>query len=260
MSESKSTNNGGQDDGFVLGVYDDEKKTPMTPKEWISNFFYHYKWHTVIALFLIFAVVVCSLQMCSRTKYDIYVMYAGGTDIDMTVSSATGQSEYLLLCDAIKKYSEDFDESGSKVVNLQNLFLPSEEQIAKIEADREHEVNYTLISDNYEVFRQNIHTGEYYICFIAEHIYNEWTSGDKTPPFAKIGQYADSDKDYEYAGEYGIYLRSTDLYSEPGFSMLGEDTVICIRLYSEVSILFGDKENLEVYKNSEQVLRNMLGG
>lgn len=259
MSDTKKIKNDNNEGGFVLGVYDDDKAAEVTPKARIANFFYHYKWHTIIALFLIFAIVICSLQLCSRTKYDTYIMYAGGTDIGMTVSSATGQSEYLLLCDAVKKYTEDFNGDGNTVVNLQNLFLPSEEQIAEIEANRELEVNYRLIADSSEIFRQNIYTGEYYICFIAEHLYDEWTKRD-TVPFAKISQYAGADADYEYAGEYGIYLRSTDLYSEAGFSMLGEDTVICIRLYSEVSLVFGDKENLEVYKNSERVLRAMLGG
>ena len=250
----------GRDSGFTLGVYDDEQNAaPASFKEWVANFFYHYKWHTIIALFLVFAIIVCSVQMCRRTEYDVYVLYAGGTDIDMTVSQSTGQSEYLLLCDAIAKYSKDFDENGSKTVNLQNLFLPSEKEIAEIEADKEREVNYRLIAEHNESFKNNIYTGEYYVCFIAEHLYREWAEKESVP-FARIGQYLPEGADVELAGEHGVYLRSTELYSEAGFSMLGEDTVICIRLYSDVSLLFGDKENREVYANSEELLRSLLAG
>ena len=47
----------------------------------VENFFYHYKWHTIVALFLIVTITICSVQMCSKDSYDVYVMYAGNRDI-----------------------------------------------------------------------------------------------------------------------------------------------------------------------------------
>ena len=44
---------------------------------WLDNFWYHYKWHSLIALFLVFAITVCTLQMCDKESYDIHILYAG---------------------------------------------------------------------------------------------------------------------------------------------------------------------------------------
>ena len=46
-----------------------ELKSPFLKK--FENFMYHYKWHTVAALLIIFAVIVCTVQMCSRESGDI---------------------------------------------------------------------------------------------------------------------------------------------------------------------------------------------
>lgn len=252
---SENTNNGSNGE-FVLGVYENEEP-PKTFKEKLGNFFYHYTWHSIIALFVIIAIVVCSVQMCRRTEFDVYVMYAGGADINMTVAEATGQSEYTVLMNAIGKYADDYDKNGTKTVNLQNLFLPSEELIAEIEADPEREVNYRLISEHSEIFKNNVYMGEYYVCLIAEHLYLEWVEKDANP-FVKIAPYAPAENDFEFAGEYGIYLSSTPLFAEAGFCMLDEDTVICLRAYSDVSLIFGDKENREVYSRSEELMRALL--
>ena len=32
----------------------------------LSNFWYYYKWHTIVALFIVFVVTVCTLQTCSK--------------------------------------------------------------------------------------------------------------------------------------------------------------------------------------------------
>ena len=40
-----------------------EVTTPATPKEKLQNFWYHYKWHSLVAVFLVIAILICSL-MC----------------------------------------------------------------------------------------------------------------------------------------------------------------------------------------------------
>ena len=45
--------------------------------KWLDNFWYHYKWHTIIgAVFAVF-LAVCIGQMASKDKIDSYIMYAG---------------------------------------------------------------------------------------------------------------------------------------------------------------------------------------
>ena len=46
--------------------------------KWFDNFWYHHKWKTIICLFLVVTILVCTLQMCRREeKGDISVMLAG---------------------------------------------------------------------------------------------------------------------------------------------------------------------------------------
>ena len=56
--------------------------------EWLDNYWYHYKWHTIAVLFAIFVVVICTFQMCRRTVTDIQIMYAGNEDISMSRGEA----------------------------------------------------------------------------------------------------------------------------------------------------------------------------
>ena len=44
---------------------------------WLDNFWYHYKWTTIIAVFALFVVLVCTLQMCNKDKNDVSVLSAG---------------------------------------------------------------------------------------------------------------------------------------------------------------------------------------
>ena len=90
-------------------------------KEWIENYFYHYKWHTVIALVVIFAIVICSLQMCEKTSYDLHVMYAGSEDIRMSAKEGD-ISEYQKLLSGIKPYVSDANGDG-RCSLLDVLFL-----------------------------------------------------------------------------------------------------------------------------------------
>ena len=64
-----------------------EVETPSTLKEKLQNFWYHYKWHSIVALFLAVAILICSLQFCKKEKYDAYVAYIGSKQIGRTTEN-----------------------------------------------------------------------------------------------------------------------------------------------------------------------------
>ena len=45
--------------------------------KWLDNFWYHYKWTLLIAVFFIVVLVVGLVQLFSKTESDATVMYAG---------------------------------------------------------------------------------------------------------------------------------------------------------------------------------------
>ncbi len=243
--------------------YDDGKleargmKTKSGILEWFDNFFYHYKWHTIVALIAIFAIVVCTVQMCSKTSYDLYIMYAGSDSIS-TAASESDSSEYEKLVSAMKQYTPDFNEDGESHVNILNLYIPSNKAVEDMANDVDQLTLNRILSDR-ETFRENIYYGSYQICFIADHLLLEYTKEGMLSPFADITPYIPEGKSYETLNGCGVYLRSTPLYEKAGFNLMAEDTVICIRKLSEVSTTFfrGD-ENKENFRRSEEVLRNLL--
>lgn len=229
-------------------------------KEKIENFFYHYKWHTLVALFLVFTIVICSFQMCTKASYDVHIMYAGGEDIAKTASGGD-ISEYQKLCTALSKYIEDFDGDGAGTVNLLTLFIPSAEEIDRVENGEEGlEINTTLVMENTNTFEHNILYSEYVVCFISRDLFDKWSDNGDVQIFAEIAPYTNGNEaDYSFVGKYGISLGSTDLYeSKAGMKLLPEDTVICIRAMSEVSSRFNKAKNRENYRRSEALIRALL--
>lgn len=200
----------------------------------LDNFWYHYKWHTVAILLILIVVTVSTLQMCRREKYDIHIMYAG--DEGISKLDPPDEPEYTKLLTAIKQVCADYDGDGEVVINLNTLFCPSDtsgfspELLQTVENDREMLGDIMLASN------------ETYLCLLSKSVFLEY---EKHPPakFTDLSGYGDG---FEYTeSKRGIYLSSTDFYSLAGVDILPEDTVICLRLRSEVYKSSESKKNFE---------------
>lgn len=237
-------------------------KSPFLEK--VENFFYHYKWHTLIALFLVFTVTICSVQMCQKVSYDAHILYAGGSNITTSVAEGEEESKYATLHSAIKKFVADRDGDGERNLSVLNLFIPSPDELAKMENS---EYFTQMVVENNSTLKEYLYYGEYYICILSDRLLSEYTKDKDTNPFAKIAGYLpegakiadeESAEGYRLASEYGVYLKSTPLADNAGFSLLGEDTVICIRKYSRFGTSSSKEKSMEYYEFCESTLRLML--
>ncbi len=224
---------------------------------WLDNFWYHYKWHSLIALFLVFTISVCTLQMCNKEEYDVYIVYAGQKEIKRT--SNGGFSEYQLITSSLEQISGDFDESGDTLVSLLDLFMLSNKEIKEVEANDDYEVNYTLLRENQEKFYDTMLYSSYYVCLLSDTLYEEYREISGVKVFAPLSPYV-GEGDYKYLDEGAVYLHGSGLsFAElPGIKELPDNTVICIRTLSAVASHFSKEENEELFKRSEEVLREML--
>ena len=55
---------------------------------WLDNYWYHYKWTTIVVAFAVVIFSVCIIQACSNKRADVLVTYAGPTylQVDQKVS------------------------------------------------------------------------------------------------------------------------------------------------------------------------------
>ena len=221
---------------------------------WLDNFLYHYKWHTIVAAFLVVVIVICSFQMCNKTRYDVYIMYAGGAQISTTAEEGK-TPDFAKLTAAMAQYTEDFDGDGNRSISFSSLYIPSSADLAQLEKSG-YEIPYSLINEDTKTYEYQMGFGsEFYILLLSEELFlKECDVEEEKIPFNKIAQYTNpNEEDYEYASEYGIYLSSTSLYEKAGFSLLPPDTVICIR----TPLLTAGKADVH-YDRSDAMLRALL--
>ena len=224
----------------------------------LENFWYHYKWQTLIALFFVVVFAVCSLQMCTREKYDVLILYAGASDVKKTAGD--GLSEYRILYSSLRLAVEDYDENGDVNPNLQTLFLPSEEEIEKINASLppDYEVQTQLVMENAEQFNNLMILSEYYLCILSEENYLAYR--DRAEGFfLSLAPYVGETEVSYYDGRQdAVYLHSLSFGQLPGCEKLDESTVICLRSVSEVARRADRKGSQREFLRAEQTLRNIF--
>ncbi len=82
---------------------------PKTPKEKMQNFWFHYKWHTIGSVFLVVVLTILTVQMVTRTKYDMeIVMFSYSPMVDVYSES---------IGDYFEEYATDLNGDGE--VNIQ---------------------------------------------------------------------------------------------------------------------------------------------
>jgi hypothetical protein len=124
----------------------------MTFKQWIENFWYHYKWHTIISLFLVFTLAVGITQCASKIHYDqTAVLYC-----DRTVSDNTS----IALQKELEKRITDQNGDGEALFEVYNL---------SYDADSVAPGQYTYA--NAQKLTAVVATGDYVLYVVDEYGY-----------------------------------------------------------------------------------------
>lgn len=231
-------------------------KSPIL--SWLDNFWYHYKWHTIVACFLIVTITILSLQTCSKTSYDLHVIYAGPKEISR--SSSDGGSEYVEMTKSLGRVVDDFDGDGEVNVNLLNLFVVNEEEKAALLKDKpQYEINEALVIEDTNTLKTTIVYGEHYLCFLSERLFKEYEATFNGAIFDSLDGFSQNGE-LEYASEEktGVYLRSLAIKELPVLENLPEDTVVCVRALSEVSSVFDKAENEENHRRAIETVKNIF--
>ncbi len=227
---------------------------------WLDNFWYHYKVQTLAVLFAVIVIAVLIAQFATRPSYDIYIMYAGGKSLIHTTDE---DDDYSKILTSLGRVAVDHDEDGETTPQLQALFMPSDEELLKLQEEGRADSLISLMQTDATLFSNSMKLSDYYICFMSEELFLEYDKNQNASdtetmyPFVALAQYTDAgmSDSYEYASERGIYLRSLGFYDMPGISSLPEDTVVCLRLRPS---LYSSKANIAYYESCVDVMKNIL--
>ena len=219
---------------------------------WLENFWYHYKWHSIIALFLVFVITVCTLQMCKKEESDIYVLYGGGKYISRQMENGNF-CELDIITSSLKNITKDYDEDGQIKPLFYNVYLLSDNEIKEAGDD----VNHSLLYQNNQEFRDLMFSSPYYICFLSEDLYREYSKTDGV--FVPLASYTGG-LELNYLDECAVYLNSENLpfNTLAGISDLPENTVICLKSKTAFSTSLGNKNSDEQFKRSEESLKSLF--
>ena len=179
---------------------------------WLDNFWYHYKWPTMIIAFFVIVGSVCIYQMVNRTAYDAHFIYAG---------------------------SYRFDGNGEKSINLQDYQIYSEEEAESEKAELQSQAaaegekpDYYFNTqfnkqelDNMNSFLMN---GECSVCLISPYLFEMLCESERVRPLAEVyGK--DTIPETATDNGYGIRFGETDLYRyHPEAQVLPDHLVLCI--------------------------------
>ncbi len=204
-------------------IYTDGIVLKGKTSKWLDNFWYHYKWVTVGVAFFLVVLIVCTVQMCTKEKYDLNIVYAG--EQYLTAEEAA-QIEQALegICPT------DFDGDGEKNIMLNRYYVLNEEQIKAIEATTDEQgrteyVDRSYIVSQKDTYESYIQTGDASILLIDRTLYESLRANNRLKPLESALGYTPEGA----IDEYGVLLGSTAFYREYGVvQKLPEDTVVCI--------------------------------
>lgn len=191
----------------------------------LQNFWYNNKWTVIVVAFFAVVLIVCSVQMFSKEKYDLSVVYGG------TVHMSAEEREAFLSC-VESMMPKDYDNDGKKSVALIDYQVFSTDELYE-EVETVIDGQETVVleekvaahwnTEQYSSLQGALRMGEYSICFASPYIY-ETLLKDKAVLISSVTDVPV----LSYDGK-AVELRDTDFYSyNQAIKVLPEDTVICL--------------------------------
>ena len=119
---------------------------PKTFKEKVQNYWYHYKWHTIIIGFIVVVFGFTFIQFITKTQPDYKIMTAFDKYMPYSVTQTMG--EYL------ENFGEDVNGDGEVVVEIYDISTSPDKQIqtsnsAKLMAELQNGEIMLFIVDEY---------------------------------------------------------------------------------------------------------------
>ena len=223
--------------------------------KWLDNFWYHYKWVTLVTAFFTVTLSIIIIQMITKSNPDSNILYGGPAVLTANQTKEIENAFNALL-------PEDFNGDGEKITSLQAITLMTKEQIAKAEAEAAENssvfvYNPQSLENNKTSFSTQLFSGEYVICLIDPEQYkNAYKAGG----FAPLSELFGENNIPEYAYDDCALLLSETNFSKffTAMSVFPDDTLICVRKMSSVSAIKGKSKAEREYNNQLRLFYSII--
>ncbi len=197
---------------------------------WLENFWYHYKWPTIIITVALIMVCVCLWQVSTTEKHDTVIVYAGPNYLS---TSEIRQLEEIMS--TLLPSDRDGNKEKNAAMSMYQIY--SEKQIE----NSEYDIDPLRNTKQFEEYNNYMMTGESSLCLVDPHLYEKMPEEYKYPLSELFGEALPKGA----IDGYGIRLGDTDLYKDYGIvRLLPADTVI----YLKSPLLVGASADEERYQ------------
>ncbi len=192
----------------------------------LDNFWYHYKWTVIVAVFFVTVGIVCLVQFLTRPKYD--------SSIVMTTSYRMDSEEYAEFESLVQSLlPKDFNGDGEKLVNVvvYQYYSPAEieAEASRLEAESDRfDINSQYNNSELSSFTNFTMTGETSICIVSPDVYARLTEKNRILPLADIYGTEALPQGVRDDG-FGIDLCNSDFYRyNSAVSVLPDTSILCL--------------------------------
>ena len=228
-----------------------EKTTLQKIGAWFANFWYHHKWATVITLFFVTVLAVTIPQFLAKENSDVQLMYGGPIRMDDVQLNAIEEAfEQMMWADL------DISEDGKLQATLMYQTIMTDAQIEEAEKNGSLILNRAELQDAKQL-NMFLLTGEAIICLLDPTQYENIDSASGFVPLADLGI---TDLPYATYDACGVRLKDTPfakLFAD-AFAPLPDDTILCIRRRTALSVFQSEKTEAERYEAHIALFKNIL--
>ncbi len=221
--------------------------------KWLDNFWYHYKWQTLIVLFFVVVLAILIGQMTTKEESDLTVLYAGPKSLTATESASINTVFSSLL-------TEDFYDDGKKNASLIGIWLLTDEQVKSYSdssADDENENNPLIFynaAQSMQALTQQVSGGDAVICLLDPYWYRNLRDNNSFVPLRQVLGTVPS-----YAvDEYAVRLSDTPFGQYyTALSVLPEDTLVAV-MCERITTKLGSDRMQALYQYQLNAFRAMM--
>ena len=210
-------------------------------KKWAENYWYHYKWPTIICTFFLIALSVCLVQCTKKDEYDMYALYAGPLYI--------GGEQSTQLKDAVNDYMEA-DKQNVCINSFVYVSESKKEEYARGDAYVNEGINMQQTSDFFDF----LYTASFNMLIIDSELYSLIRKSEILTPISDISSSANE----KSPDGYSVRLYDTSLPDQYAiFKKMPEDTLLCFRKNVLMQSL-ANKNHKSSYEYQKSIFKSFI--